>query len=78
VKINPSSHIPIYLQIAEGIRAAVAAGVYRPGEALPSLSQGSPRQLIPAGYWPKGPISANMRKTPSRSCPSWASHWAMI
>jgi len=37
VKINPSSHVPIYLQIAEGIRAAVAAGVYRPGEALPSL-----------------------------------------
>jgi GntR family transcriptional regulator len=37
VKIEPSSHIPIYLQIVEGIRAAVAAGVYRPGEALPSL-----------------------------------------
>jgi GntR family transcriptional regulator len=37
VKINPSSHVPIYLQIAEGIRAAVAAGLYRPGEALPSL-----------------------------------------
>jgi GntR family transcriptional regulator len=37
VKIDPSSHIPIYLQVAEGIRAAVAAGVYRPGEALPSL-----------------------------------------
>ena len=37
MKIDPSSHIPIYLQIVEGIRAAVAAGVYRPGEALPSL-----------------------------------------
>lgn len=37
MKINPRSHIPIYLQIADGIRAAVAAGVYRPGEALPSL-----------------------------------------
>ncbi len=37
MKIEPSSHIPIYLQIVEGIRAAVAAGVYRPGEALPSL-----------------------------------------
>lgn len=37
MKIEPGSHIPIYLQIVEGIRAAVAAGVYRPGEALPSL-----------------------------------------
>jgi GntR family transcriptional regulator len=37
VKIDPGSHIPIYLQIADGIRAAVAAGLYRPGETLPSL-----------------------------------------
>lgn len=37
MKIDPKSHVPIYLQIAEGIRSAVAAGVYRPGEALPSL-----------------------------------------
>jgi GntR family transcriptional regulator len=37
VKIDPGSHIPIYLQIADGLRAAVAAGVYRPGQALPSL-----------------------------------------
>jgi len=37
VKIDPRSHVPIYLQIADGVRAAVAAGLYRPGEALPSL-----------------------------------------
>jgi GntR family transcriptional regulator len=37
VNIDPRSHIPIYLQIAEGIREAVAAGVYCPGEPLPSL-----------------------------------------
>ena len=37
MKIDPRSHIPIYLQIADGIREAVAAGIYRPGEALPSL-----------------------------------------
>ena len=37
MEINPSSHVPIYLQIADGVRAAVAAGVYRPGEVLPSL-----------------------------------------
>lgn len=37
MKIDPRSHIPIFVQIADGIRAAVAAGLYRPGEALPSL-----------------------------------------
>jgi GntR family transcriptional regulator len=37
VKIDPRSHVPIYLQIAGGIREAVAAGIYRPGEPLPSL-----------------------------------------
>ena len=37
MKVDPGSHVPIYLQIAAEIRAAVAAEVYRPGEALPSL-----------------------------------------
>jgi GntR family transcriptional regulator len=36
VKIDPGSHVPIYLQIAAELSHAVAAGVYRPGEALPS------------------------------------------
>ena len=37
VKIDTRSHIPIYLQIVDGIRVAVAAGVYLPGEAIPTL-----------------------------------------
>jgi GntR family transcriptional regulator len=37
MQIDPGSHVPIYLQIADTVRAAVAAGVYRPGEVLPSL-----------------------------------------
>ncbi|MBN2216256.1 MAG: GntR family transcriptional regulator [Pirellulales bacterium] len=37
MEIDPRSHIPIYLQIVEAIRSAIAAGVYRPREALPSL-----------------------------------------
>jgi GntR family transcriptional regulator len=37
MKIDPRSHVPIYLQIADGIREAVAAGIYLPGEPLPSL-----------------------------------------
>jgi GntR family transcriptional regulator len=37
MRVDPRSHIPIYQQIADEIRAAVAAGIYRPGEAIPSL-----------------------------------------
>ena len=37
MRIDPGSHVPIYLQIADGVRAALAAGVYRAGDVLPSL-----------------------------------------
>jgi GntR family transcriptional regulator len=37
LRIEPDSHVPVYLQIVDQIRSAIAAGVYRPGEALPSL-----------------------------------------
>lgn len=37
MSINPNSPVPVYLQIADYIRGAVAAGVYRPGEAIPSV-----------------------------------------
>jgi GntR family transcriptional regulator len=36
-RIEPDSHVPIYIQIIEYLRSAIAAGVFRPGEALPSL-----------------------------------------
>lgn len=36
IQINPGSHTPIYRQIVEGLREAIAAGVYRHGEMLPS------------------------------------------
>ena len=35
--VDPNSHVPLYEQIVEHIRGSVAAGVYRPGEALPSI-----------------------------------------
>jgi GntR family transcriptional regulator len=35
--VDPHSHMPLYEQIVEHIRGSVAAGVYRPGEALPSI-----------------------------------------
>ena len=37
MKIDPRSHVPIYLQIVESLRSAIAAGVFRPRESLPSL-----------------------------------------
>jgi GntR family transcriptional regulator len=37
LRIEPESHVPVYLQIVEYLRSAIAAEVYRPGEALPSL-----------------------------------------
>jgi GntR family transcriptional regulator len=37
MRIEPASTVPIFQQIADGIRAAVAAGVYRPGDLIPSV-----------------------------------------
>jgi GntR family transcriptional regulator len=37
VIIDPKSTTPIYRQIVEQVHEAINAGVYRPGEALPSL-----------------------------------------
>ncbi|MHC4443161.1 MAG: GntR family transcriptional regulator [Planctomycetota bacterium] len=37
MSINPNSPVPIYLQIVDYISQAVASGVYRSGEKLPSL-----------------------------------------
>ncbi|RYG79163.1 GntR family transcriptional regulator [bacterium] len=39
LRVDPSSPVPIFRQIAEALRAAVAAGVYRPGELVPSVRQ---------------------------------------
>jgi GntR family transcriptional regulator len=37
MRIDPGSHLPIYLQIVDGVRRDVAADVHRAGEALPSV-----------------------------------------
>lgn len=37
MRIDPNGHVPIYLQIVDGVRHAVARGVFRAGEALPSV-----------------------------------------
>ena len=37
MEIDPGSHVPIYLQIAEAIRGRIASAVYEPDEPIPSL-----------------------------------------
>jgi GntR family transcriptional regulator len=37
LSIDTNSHVPIYLQIAEGIKSTISSGVLKPGAALPSL-----------------------------------------
>ncbi|MBN2561196.1 MAG: GntR family transcriptional regulator [Phycisphaerae bacterium] len=37
MSVDPNSPVPIYQQIAAYVRRAIAAGVYRPGEMIPSL-----------------------------------------
>ncbi|TWT44003.1 HTH-type transcriptional repressor YtrA [Phycisphaerae bacterium RAS1] len=36
MRVDLTSHVPIYQQIADELRRAIAAGVYRSGEMLPS------------------------------------------
>jgi GntR family transcriptional regulator len=37
MRIDPSTPIPIFQQIADGIRGAVASGIYLPGDLIPSV-----------------------------------------
>ncbi len=37
MKIDFQANIPVFQQIADAIRSSVAAGIYRSGEALPSI-----------------------------------------
>jgi GntR family transcriptional regulator len=39
VRLDPRSHLPIYLQVVEQIRHLVAAGLLRPGNQLPTVRQ---------------------------------------
>ena len=37
IQIDPTSHVPIYRQIVDSIRSAIAAGTYLAGDMLPSV-----------------------------------------
>ena len=45
-ELNPKSPIPLYEQIASGLKAAVARGELRPGDPLPSVRQLAGRARI--------------------------------
>src|SRR5262249_21143988 len=46
MQVQPSSPVPIFQQIADGIRSAVAAGVYRPGDLIPSVRTQALRLVV--------------------------------
>jgi|SRR5579862_8395535 len=46
MRIEPDNPIPIFQQIAEGIRHAVAAGIYRAGDLIPSVRQQAMALLV--------------------------------
>ncbi len=37
--VDPASNVPVYEQIVDRLRYAIAAGVYAPGDPLPSVRQ---------------------------------------
>jgi GntR family transcriptional regulator len=46
MRIELDSTTPIFQQIVEGIRSSIAAGVYRPGELIPSVRQQAIASLV--------------------------------
>ena len=46
VRIDNASTVPVFQQLAEQIRAAIARGTLRPGEALPSIRQMATEALL--------------------------------
>jgi len=44
--LDPSSAVPVFRQIADGIAQSIAAGIYQPGELVPSIRVLATRLLI--------------------------------
>lgn len=44
--LNPSSHTPVFEQIADSLRSGIARGLYQPGEAIPSVRSLAVKLLI--------------------------------
>lgn len=41
LRVDPSSSIPVYAQIVDQVKRAVASGAFKPGDPLPSLRETS-------------------------------------
>ncbi|MDQ0188663.1 GntR family transcriptional regulator [Alicyclobacillus cycloheptanicus] len=39
LQVNPRSPVPVYQQVVDGVKAAVAKGLLQPGERLPSVRE---------------------------------------
>ncbi len=46
VRLDNASTVPVFQQLAEQIRAAIARGAVRPGDSLPSIRQMATEALI--------------------------------
>ena len=46
MRILPNNSSPLFEQIADSVKSAIAAGVFRPGEAIPSIRSQATKLLI--------------------------------
>lgn len=46
MRIESDSTVPVFQQIVDGIRSAILAGIYRPGEMIPSVRQQAIASLV--------------------------------
>jgi len=46
IRVEPKSSTPIFQQIADGIKSAIARGVYAPGEMISSVRQMAAQALV--------------------------------
>ena len=46
MRLDPASSLPVFEQVAGSVVSAIAAGVFRPGELIPSIRQQATDLLI--------------------------------
>jgi GntR family transcriptional regulator len=46
IAVDPKSPVPVFQQIADGVKSAIAKGVVAPGEVIPSVRQMAAQALV--------------------------------